>query len=86
MEATADVEMAEKPSVRMVEKRDGTKQPFDKAKVLKRAELHAEDLDRTYVTLDDVVEKVVAGVYDGKSIPTPTSIYMLTYRCQNKRD
>lgn len=69
MEAKEDIDMSAKPDSRTVEKRDGSKQPFDKQKILNRLSVHAEGLDNKYVTLDEVVEKVTSGLYEGKHIP-----------------
>lgn len=68
METTKDAEMAAENDKREVVKRDNTRQPFDKQKLYNRLNRLIEDLDKTYVTIDDVVDKVASGVYDGKKI------------------
>ena len=68
METTKDAEMAAENDKREVVKRDNTRQPFDKQKLYNRLNHLIEDLDKTYVTIDDVVDKVASGVYDGKKI------------------
>lgn len=65
MEATKDVEMTAATEGRSVVKRDGTKQPFDRAKILERVKNLAYGLHEEYVTYDVVVDKVASGVYDG---------------------
>ena len=68
METTKDAEMAAETGIQRVVKRDNTRQPFDKQKLYNRLNHLIEDLDKTYVTIDDVVNKVASGVYDGKKI------------------
>ena len=68
METTKDAEMAAETGIQRVVKRDNTRQPFDKQKLYNRLNRLIEDLDKTYVTIDDVVDKVASGVYDGKKI------------------
>ena len=68
METTKDAEMAAENDKREVVKRDNTRQPFDKQKLYNRLNHLIEDLDKTYVTIDEVVNKVASGVYDGKKI------------------
>lgn len=66
MEATADAVMAPPSEAMLIQKRDGTKQPFSKDKLIKRVESLAEGLDKEYVTFEAVVDKVENGIYDGK--------------------
>ena len=66
MEATKDVEMTTEIDVRSVAKRDNTKQTFDKQKLYNRLNNLIEDLDKSFVSIDEVVNKVASGVYDGK--------------------
>jgi transcriptional regulator NrdR family protein len=47
-------------------KRDGTKQPYEKAKVHNRLKTLAYGLNEEYVTYDEVVDKVSNGLFDGK--------------------
>lgn len=66
MEASADVDMSAQTEGRNVIKRNGTTQPFDKSKIEARVKELIEGLDSEYVTLDEVIEKVANGLYDGK--------------------
>lgn len=68
MEATEDVEMLDKPSERTVIKRDGSKQVFDKEKINERIKSLTFDLNAEFITVDEIVEKVASGLYDGKFI------------------
>ena len=65
MEASKDVEMAE-PTSRSIVKRDGSKQAFDRNKILERVKSLAYGLNERYVTYDEVIDKVATGLYDGK--------------------
>lgn len=55
---------------RNVIKRDGSTQPFDKTKILNRVQSLVEGLNKEYVTLDEVVDKVATGLYDSKYLPS----------------
>lgn len=66
MEATGDVDMNTVVETKSVVKRDGSKQPFDKTKILERIKSLTEGLNEEYITYEEVVEKVSNGVYDGK--------------------
>ena len=66
MEATADAAMASPSGAKMIVKRDGSKQEFDKEKLLKRLKVLAYGLDEKYVTFDEVIEKVSSGIFEGK--------------------
>lgn len=66
METVKDVEMIS-PEGRSVLKRDGTKQVFDNDKIKERITNLMQGLNEEYVTYQEVVDRVVSGVYDGKS-------------------
>ena len=72
MEATADAAMTAQEESRTVVKRDGSKQTFDKEKILKRVQALSDGLNKEYVTYDAIVEKVCNGIYNGKFSLTPT--------------
>lgn len=57
--------MAALTTARSVTKRDGSKQDFDKSKVLNRLQNLSKELNEEYVKFDEVVEKVANGVYEG---------------------
>lgn len=65
MEATADATMAAQEESRNVVKRDGSKQPFDKEKILRRVKALSDGLNEEYVTYDAIIEKVSNGIYNG---------------------
>lgn len=65
MEASADVEMADPTAGRTVIKRDGTKQNFDRSKILERIKALSYGLNEEYITFDEIVDKVSIGVFDG---------------------
>ncbi len=54
-----------KAYVSCVTKRDGERQTFEIQKIVKRLERLAQGLNREYVNLKAVVDKVVRGLYDG---------------------
>ena len=68
METTGDIEMPVKPIGRTVLKRDGSKAPFDKEKITQRVKSLAYGLSEKHITVDEIVEKVANGLYDGKLI------------------
>lgn len=74
MEASEDVEMSAPTAGRTVIKRDGSKQEFDRNKILERVKALSYGLHEEYVTFDEVVEKVSIGVFDGT---------YFTYICSN---
>lgn len=66
METVKDVEMIS-PEGRSVLKRDGTRQVFDNDKIKERIVNLMQGLNEEHVTYQEVVDRVVSGVYDGKS-------------------
>lgn len=66
MEATEDAAMAPSSGAKMITKRDGSKQEFNKEKLLKRLKHFAYGLDEEHVTFDEVIEKVTSGIFEGK--------------------
>ena len=54
--------------VRLVTKRDGSKEPFDKAALKQYLQGFMNGLNEQYINLDIVVEKVSLGMYNGKSL------------------
>lgn len=73
MEATEDAEMAVPVEGRSVIKRDGSKQPIDKTKLIERLKKLSYGLSEEYITFNDVVDKVANGLYDSKCISVACS-------------
>lgn len=77
---SANLEMKENTSVvdegtgttRLVTKSDGSKVPFSEDHLRKCLETQMQGLNREYLNLEIILQKVNAGLYNGKCLPMPT--------------
>ncbi len=86
METTGDATMAPPSTAKLVIKRDGTKEDFSRAKLEKRLEEFSYGLDKEFVTFKDVLDKVEAGIYEGKFTFDSFQDLMFDYRSHLKTD
>ena len=71
---TANLEMKENPSLvdvgmgttRMVTKDDGSKQPYSEEHLRAALDSQLEGLNRDYMNVDIILQKVSSGLYNGK--------------------